>query len=158
MDVNNKKVFRAILFIVVVGLILDTILVLNLWKQVRSPENLTAILIKVTSNLPGYEGMSKELINNMDFLLNGQLGEKLEFMSKILGLLLLLCLIWDYIAYLFLFRYKNWARIYVFSIAVFYVLQTFFDFSLINLGYGLITIVLLFKHGAFFLKKKGSLK
>ncbi|MCB0415295.1 MAG: hypothetical protein KDD50_13245, partial [Bdellovibrionales bacterium] len=57
---------------------------------------------------------------------------------------LVIFILWDYVAFYFFWHYKNWARKYILSIGVFYLIGCFFDFNFLQFFYGLITVYYLF--------------
>ncbi|MCB0414263.1 MAG: hypothetical protein KDD50_08015, partial [Bdellovibrionales bacterium] len=49
-----------------------------------------------------------------------------------LGSALVIFILWDYVAFYFFWHYKNWARKYILSIGVFYLIGCFFDFNFLQ--------------------------
>jgi len=73
-----------------------------------------------------------------------------------MSIMLLGFLIWDYIAYFYFLKYRNWARRYILSIAFFYIITCIFDFSISQLIYGLFTAYYLMGAREAFLPKTGK--
>ena len=113
MTIKPFPSLRVLLGIIVfLGLALDSYSVNHFWQQLNDSSGIQQILIK--NELP---------IDNDE--INGAIATA----QSSIGLVLILFLLWDFIAYYFLYRHKNWARRYVLSIAIFYLLSCIFEFS-----------------------------
>lgn len=120
---DTKSILDIIIF---AGVILDSYSVYGGWKEINDA--------KTVSKYMGVNGLEGAGLDVSQFIGNMQRG---------LSLLLLVFLIFDFIAYYNLYNYKNWARKYVMSIATFYLVGCIFSFSLPYLIYSLFTIYFL---------------
>lgn len=128
--------------IVFFGLVLDFSVTYNFWNQLRDNEEIFNLIIE-----HGQGFIDQEMIKAL-----------LVKMAPPIGIMLVIFLVWDLTAYLFLLKYKNWARKYVLSISIFYLLSCLFSFSFIPFIYGTLTTVALFKYGDLFKRPTESHK
>lgn len=117
---NFESVVRFICF---VGVILDSHSVYSLWSKLNNDE-------EIYSTLSGY-GLELD---------EAGLSMLLDNIQNSLGFIFLFFLIWDYVAYYFFLKHREWARKYILSIAFFYVLICLWEFSLPLGVYGMITV------------------
>jgi hypothetical protein len=126
---ESPEDFHSVLrFIIFAGVLLDSYSVYSFWRELNDNKSLNAMLEK--------NGLNGGEFDIPSFVSTLQKGGTLA---------LLVFLIFDFLAYYFLFEYKNWARKYVVSIAIFYLIGCIFDFSWIYFGYSIFTIYYLFK-------------
>jgi hypothetical protein len=123
---SGDDLFSIIRIIVFAGVILDSYSVYSFWKDLNDNKKINDLVGGIAST---------EL----------DLGSFVSTLQKGGTLALLVFLIFDFWAYYSLFDYKNWARKYVLSIAVFYLIGCLFDFSLVYFLYSVFTIYYLFK-------------
>lgn len=127
----NKKPddsYSTLQVIIFSGIVLDSYSVYSGWKQLYDDKAISGIL--------GNQGLAAQGLD---------ISATLASLQKMGTLLLLVFLIFDFVAYYYLSDYKNWARKYIMSIAIFYLVGCIFNFSLIYLTYGAFTLYFLNK-------------
>ena len=130
-----KSHYWVLLGIILVGLILDYFSLLEMFESLGNQESLKKVI--------EFQGLDPNRIN-ME-LLQRQLIQRMTPLLVAVG-------VFDVMAYLILFRLKEWARKYVLFIAIFYVGMQWMNFSLINLVYGVGTSYYLIKNRSLFSK------
>lgn len=124
MKIKPFSNFQSVVyFLFGLGIIIDTWSVYNLWSSLND--------FQYINNSFQEAGMT---LDEMDME---------SFMAPIqntLNITLLVFLLWDYIAYFYFLKLRNWARRYVLSIGIFYLITNLFDFSLVSTLYGIATI------------------
>ncbi|NCN27621.1 hypothetical protein GW915_08615 [bacterium] len=115
---NTRSLLR---FIFAFGIILDTQQIYSFWKELHDTEKFNQLFLS--------QGIPTSQIDLEGLLLQ---------MQQILSPALVAFLIIDYMAYFFLLRHKEWARKYILSISLFYLLGCFFSFSLAQGLFGLV--------------------
>ncbi len=124
MNIKPFANFKTIVQVVVIaGVIIDSASVFSIWRGLNDAQHFIGILNR--------HGIPLE-----------ELGlESIIFMfQKMMKFLLIIFLLWDYVAYYYFWHFKNWARAYVMSIAIFYLVSCLFDFSVAQMAYAIFTI------------------
>lgn len=128
MYIKPFKDFKTVVYCVFFfGIILDTFTLYEFWLQIQD-------VLKIKTMLENYGAPVDEIALKMS----------LKPLQNVMGVMLILFLVWDYVAYFFFLKYREWARKYVLSIAVFYIFTCCFDFSIIQFLYGVFTCVYIF--------------
>jgi hypothetical protein len=117
---DSKSILDIIIF---AGVILDSYSVYSGWKEINNEKSINDFL---SNNGLASSGLGIE--------------ETIGSLQKGLSILLIVFLIFDFVAYYNLYDYKNWARKYVMSIAIFYLVGCIFSFSLPYFAYSVFTI------------------
>ncbi len=113
----------VIYFLFGLGIVIDTWSVYNLWAHLNDIQYINDAFLQA--------GVPLDDLDTESFFAPIQ---------NTLNIVLLIFLLWDYVAYFYFLNYRNWARKYVLSIGVFYLLGNLFEFSLISTLYGIATI------------------
>lgn len=122
---EDKSILELIIF---AGVILDTYSVYGFWKDLNDDKSISGILQK--NGLAG-----------TDLGLDAAIAT----MQKGFSLMLIIFLLFDFFAYYRLHDYSNWARKYVMSIAIFYLVGCVFSFSLVYFIYAAFTLYYLWR-------------
>jgi len=138
--INTKNCIFAI---ILVGIPLDISTTYNLLNNFANPENLMSLLSnKIGSPIPTGLGI-ENFLNKATLLVQ---------------ILFSVFIIVDIYAFFNLFKYKNWARVYVLSISILYALSSLISFSLIPFVYGCATTYILFSKRKLFTYRKTPLE
>jgi hypothetical protein len=152
---RSTSIYIMLLLIIGIGLPMDATFTYDLWNRYSSPEKILesqkAMLKTAGLDSLGLDSAEMET----ELTANPEVIQKLASMSKIIGLMLLVFFIWDLVAYLSLLRFKNWARVYVLTIAVLYVICIFIGGSLLQFCYGVFATFFLLYYKKLF-KGKGK--
>lgn len=138
MRIKPFKNFKSIVYLIFFfGLIVDTYSVYTYWLNLNNDEQINQIL---ASN--GIE--SAEL----------GLDSMIESYQSGMSLMLLIFLLWDYVAYYYFLKHKEWARKYIISIALFYLISCLWEISILQGLYGVLTLYYLWGAREEFLPKE----
>ncbi len=122
-------------FIIFAGVILDSYSVYGFWKELNDNKSINTMIEK--------NGLATQDLD---------IASMVSTLQRTGTLLLLAFLIFDFLAYYYLSDYKNWARKYIMSIAAFYLIGCFFNFSIFFFLYGAFTLYYLYKNPQPFLR------
>lgn len=136
---NKQTAYKIILFLAITGVVIDTYSTYQVWLMISDADALLKLVSQFSVAALSGEMSTDTLSAPPD------LREKLELLSKVYSITLIMFITWDYVAYFFLVKFKNWARVYVQSIAILYIVACLFDFSWVYLIYGVACLAALVK-------------